>query len=36
MFVLIFDDNLLSSASLLNQLQSAGHDGIVEIGRAHV
>lgn len=29
MLVLIFDDNLLSSASLLNQLQSAGHDGIV-------
>lgn len=29
MLVLIFDDNLLSSASLLNQLQFAGHEGII-------
>ncbi|HET6781646.1 MAG TPA: hypothetical protein VFH67_06095 [bacterium] len=28
MFVLVFDDNLLSSASLLSQLQSTGHDAI--------
>lgn len=28
MLVLIFDDNLLTSASLLTQLQSAGHEAI--------
>jgi CheY-like chemotaxis protein len=26
--VVVFDDNLLSSASILNQLQSAGHEAI--------
>ncbi len=29
MFVLIFDDNLLSSASLLNQVQAGGHEAII-------
>lgn len=28
MLVLLFDDNLLSSASILNQLESAGHEAM--------
>lgn len=28
MLVIVFDDNLLSSAAILNQLQSAGHEAV--------